>query len=251
MSEFAAWCITSEPPLGYVPFALFQLGEPLAVQRQEQARKAAGRYTFEEAAEHLQRAGESYQTMLARLKEAAGKERDTKGALPTHNPGREVRNVYGAGDGRVSCVRVFYEHVYWDDLNRWLDETERRITFRFPAPMSAAPAQTSQTRSAGSKAIRALGGHVRWFRSEWNIKGIKKLTAKEKAEGRARSDEKTIRSDLKEAAQTEKSEGQAQPFATDWWPNASRLIPAPVACHSRLHYEDAARRLPHFSRWLP
>ena len=129
LSEFAAWCNAANPPLGYVPLPLLEIGELLAYQRQEKKRKAAGRYTLEEAAEHLEIAGERNSAMLGRLKQAA-----EKGALPMYEPGREARIVYGSGEGQVSLVREFHEHVYWDDLNRWLEENEPRIKYRFPRP---------------------------------------------------------------------------------------------------------------------
>jgi hypothetical protein len=157
LAEFAAWCITANPTLGYLPTPLFQIGEPLAIERQERVRKAAGRYTLEEAAEHLSGVGESYDAMLARLKESAGKEPGTKGALPMRNPGREASIVYGDGPGRISRVREFYEHAYWDDLNHWLEENDRRIKYRFPNPartsedgrgFTMSAAQTSEPGSA-------------------------------------------------------------------------------------------------------
>ncbi len=52
-------------------------------------------------------------------------------------------------------------------------------------------------------ALKILGGSVRWLRGEWQIKGISKLVKQEKEQKRARSDEKTIRSDLKKAAEDE------------------------------------------------
>lgn len=53
-------------------------------------------------------------------------------------------------------------------------------------------------------ALRALGGSVRWLQVEWQIKGISKLVEQEKTQKRARSDEKTIRGDLKKAAEDER-----------------------------------------------
>ena len=51
--------------------------------------------------------------------------------------------------------------------------------------------------------LRALGGDVIYKRGEWKITGISALVASEKGEGRKRCDEKTIRADLKEAAENE------------------------------------------------
>lgn len=57
-------------------------------------------------------------------------------------------------------------------------------------------------------ALRALGGTAKWKRGRdgiqaWQFKGIQKLVAQEKANERKRSDEKTIRDDLREAAEDE------------------------------------------------
>lgn len=53
-------------------------------------------------------------------------------------------------------------------------------------------------------ALRDLGGEAKWWKGKWKFKGIKKLVAQEKnVEHRSRSDEKTVRLDLKEAAEAE------------------------------------------------
>lgn len=61
--------------------------------------------------------------------------------------------------------------------------------------------------------LRALGGGEKYARGEWRFTGMAALVAKEKADGRKRCDEKTIRADLKEAAQTERDAKNAG-FAT-------------------------------------
>lgn len=60
--------------------------------------------------------------------------------------------------------------------------------------------------------LRALGGNVTLKRGEWKITGISALVAIEKSEGRKRSDEKTIRADLKEAAENERDARRAGAF---------------------------------------
>lgn len=60
-------------------------------------------------------------------------------------------------------------------------------------------------------ALRELGGAAKWTRGRdgiqaWRIKGIQSLVAQEKAQGRKRSDEKTIRDDLRDAAEAESIE---------------------------------------------
>jgi hypothetical protein len=61
--------------------------------------------------------------------------------------------------------------------------------------------------------LRALGGNAIYKRGEWKITGISALVASEKSEGRKRSDEKTIRADLKEAAENERDAKRANAFA--------------------------------------
>lgn len=51
--------------------------------------------------------------------------------------------------------------------------------------------------------LRSLGGSATYKHGEWQFKGISALVALEKNEERKRSDEKTIRADLKEAAENE------------------------------------------------
>lgn len=97
---------------------------------QEAAKKAAGRYTLEEAANTLEAgAGERADVMLQKLMTAS-----EAGTLLTFEPGHNARMDYGTGPGRSSRVRHFYEEVFWDGLNQWLDTHERRVAFRFPNP---------------------------------------------------------------------------------------------------------------------
>jgi hypothetical protein len=57
--------------------------------------------------------------------------------------------------------------------------------------------------------LRELGGRSTFKNSEWTFKGIAVLVKSEKVEQRKRSDEKTIRADLKEAAQSERETKRA------------------------------------------
>ena len=56
-------------------------------------------------------------------------------------------------------------------------------------------------------ALRSLGGDVKWSKGVWAITCIGKLVEQEKARGFKRNDEKTIRKDLREAAEAAKREG--------------------------------------------
>ena len=51
--------------------------------------------------------------------------------------------------------------------------------------------------------LRELGGNAKYSRCVWQFTGIGKLVESEKSERRNRNDEKTIRADLREAAQAE------------------------------------------------
>jgi len=57
--------------------------------------------------------------------------------------------------------------------------------------------------------LRTLGGTAKYKNSEWAFTGITRLVAKEKADGRKRCTEKTVRVDLKEAAQAERAANRA------------------------------------------
>lgn len=93
-------------------------------------RKSVGRYTLEEAAMAIAEAsGARADEMLDKFMNAAG-----EGALPTYEPGKDSRYIYG--EDFASRVREFYEEAYWDDLNGWLDSNEPRIIWRFPRPAS-------------------------------------------------------------------------------------------------------------------
>ena len=61
--------------------------------------------------------------------------------------------------------------------------------------------------------LRALGGDAIYRRGEWRITGISALEASEKSEGRKRCDEKTIRADIKEAAENEREAKRSNAFA--------------------------------------
>jgi len=62
--------------------------------------------------------------------------------------------------------------------------------------------------------LRKLGGAAKYFRGEWSFTGIAALVASEKSEGRERISEKTIRADLKKAAQNERD--AKSPGFGDW-----------------------------------
>lgn len=79
-----------------------------------------------------------------------------------------------------------------------------------PAPEAAASADGGLADPERRLAqLRALGGSAIRKQCDWKFPGITALVAREKAEGRKRSDEKTIRKDLRKAAQAEQDAKRA------------------------------------------
>lgn len=73
----------------------------------------------------------------------------------------------------------------------------------------AVPAPDPERRLAR---LRELGGSATYRRNEWKFTGINALVNDERNEGRKRRDEKTIRADLREAAEAEREAKRAGPF---------------------------------------
>ncbi len=116
------------------------------LERQAEEKRKAGRYTLAEAALCIANsAGERKEVIEKKLVRDVG-----SGRLPAYEPGRNAKMEYelqkDAGGGFIgsglrmknstvsSTVRTFYEEVYWDDLNKWLDECEPRVSYRFEPP---------------------------------------------------------------------------------------------------------------------
>ena len=148
LEEFAAWWIRSfDLDAETIPEPLAGIGFPLVYERQTEERRAAGRYTLEEAAECLHRhAGERTDAMQRKLLAAAN-----KGDLKVYEPSKKARYEYGS-DKDAKEARPFYEETFWTDLNIWLEDNEKRITWRFPAPASQTQASDSQQVGAGDTA---------------------------------------------------------------------------------------------------
>lgn len=101
---------------------------------------------------------------------------------------------------------------------------------QFPPPSKAAPAKPQPQDVAALPTVppdlvvpdperrlaqlRKLGGDAKFNRSKggWSFTGVKALVTSEKAAGRKRSDEKTIRADLRIAAQDERDSKAAGHF---------------------------------------
>lgn len=110
--------------------------------------------------------------------------------------------------------------VHLDWLNEWGESRKPPHVFSTesaPEPQAATPAPVADSASNDATPdperrlalLRALGGSATYRRNEWKFTGIAALVASEKSEGCKRSDEKTIRADLKEAAQNEREARRA------------------------------------------
>lgn len=138
-------------------------------------------------------------------------------------------------DGSDALVTMSFSHdgrlfkteppmrVPLSDLRFKREAVERvaEIINKTAQPQAAAPAPVAglATNSATPDPerrlarLRALGGDAIYRRGEWKITGISALVASEKGEGRKRCDEKTIRADLKEAAESEREAKRANAFS--------------------------------------
>ncbi len=137
-------------------------------------------------------------------------------ALVVRNPHTDLPKTDGD-------VRAFYELVTPSDVNAWLEKQDAPYRWSVARPEvkpepqagTSAPVADSASNDATPDPerrlalLRALGGSATYRRNEWKFTGIAALVASEKSEGCKRSDEKTIRADLKEAAQNEREARRA------------------------------------------
>lgn len=103
------------------------------------------------------------------------------------------------------------ENVLIGMIPKWIRANARVRIDKVLNPADAAPV-ASDTRPDPERRLallRQLGGTAKYARYEWTFTGIGKLVASEKDNGRKRSAEKTIRADLKEAAQDERDKTRA------------------------------------------
>ena len=107
----------------------------------------------------------------------------------------------------ASLVPWLRIHDY-DVLAAELDTDSLVCSTPLPATLVLPPPQPLSEPERRLKALRDLGGSARWVRrgnisQKWCFTKISELTAQERHAGRARSDMKTIRKDLREAAAAE------------------------------------------------
>ncbi|CAN5873254.1 hypothetical protein BH11PSE12_BH11PSE12_20480 [soil metagenome] len=116
---------------------------------QDKEKRKAGRYNLEEAAKLIAASGEGREELiLVKLTSAAGSD-----SLSTYMPGSKAKNEYRIKLDRFKTPDTFYDECYWDDLNKWLEDNEPRITFRFPQPCETEPG-TAKAQAAPAKPLQ-------------------------------------------------------------------------------------------------
>ena len=132
------------------------------LQRKQQSESAGlakaqeGRYTLQEAGALLDSATNNGGEAL--LMEAA-----MSGTLKVHAPGN-------AAELPCSDVKEHrnYLEAYWDNLNGWIEENVKRITFRFPSPSGKAQIAAPATKAAWLEKSTAIAEK---YISEWRKAG--------------------------------------------------------------------------------
>ncbi len=128
----------------------------------QQSRWANGRYTLDEATiQIVQNTGADAQTMFDKLIRAVRNH-----SLPVYGPNKI--DLY-----EPEKVQECFEEIYWDDLNTWLAENEKRIEWRFPKPTSPT---SEQTKCEGASQIDKKAAIAK-RQAELKRKGVKDYTA--------------------------------------------------------------------------
>lgn len=134
-----------------------------AIDQAEGLKRNHGRYTLEEAAAFIsERTGEDAKGLRDKFIAAV-----KNGDLATYAPFSFVKKASG-------IVRDFFEHVYWNDLNEWLEKNEPRLNCKFPQPIAEtndamarkhgeqadAPAPQQDRPASASNALQGFGPRI-------------------------------------------------------------------------------------------
>ncbi|MEQ1535539.1 MAG: hypothetical protein ABL923_06645 [Burkholderiaceae bacterium] len=103
----------------------------------------------------------------------------------------------------------FFAHVAQDEDGH---KVQDRHFEHFENLWTYAPATEKTDPERRLTRLRELGGNSKYANGEWTFTGISKLVQSEKENKCKRSDEKTIRADLRNAAQSEHDAKRAGPF---------------------------------------
>ncbi|MSQ65569.1 MAG: hypothetical protein EXR37_04340 [Limnohabitans sp.] len=123
------------------------------------------------------------------------------GHLPCIKNWIEGRGMFPGG---FSYVRQPEEwRVMKSDLQKWIEEKSSEPGSSPSTTSQLAPEATSSEPERRLALLRAMGGDAKKVKGEWRFTGTIGLVLREKADSRKRSDQKTIRVDLKAAADAE------------------------------------------------
>ena len=124
---------------------------------------------------------------------------------------------YCGGHGKAICegarqssIRVLWEPSTFPEL---LPQSKADAQAAVPLVADSFSTDATPDPERRLARLRASGGNMKYRHGEWKITGISALVASEKSEGRRRSDQKTIRADLKEAADNEREAKRASAFS--------------------------------------
>lgn len=114
----------------------------------------------------------------------------------------------------VSIDKLPGEFVSRDEVRRWIAATGIKSAYSFAPFVRAVGGAKTQPADPERRLarLRELGGSATYRHGEWKFTGIAGLVVSEKAECRKRSDEQTIRKDLREAAEAEREAKRARPW---------------------------------------
>lgn len=171
----------------------------VACQERAPERRAAGRYTIDEATRLIREsAGHDVASGIGSALSRAV----TAGSIPTYAPGSMVKH-----EQRGSAAGADWLELYGDDLNVWLEQAAPRLDFRFPSSVAASndSGDESQEQRQGRRYQLCVDAGMKMPTSEWARlpNGINKLAKEEGITQQAFSkDVKAHITRLAEAAKT-------------------------------------------------
>jgi hypothetical protein len=119
----------------------------------------------------------------------------------------------GMFPGGFSYLRQPEEwRVMKSDLQKWIEEKSSEPDLSPTSTSQLVPEASSSEPERRLALLRAMGGDAKKVKGEWRFTGITELVYREKADSRKRSDQKTIRVDLKAAAEAESEDKRAGLF---------------------------------------
>lgn len=119
-------------------------------------RWALGRYHVEEAAEFISEySNVDFNTINNKLLNAALNHK-----INCYMPGQNI--IF---DGNQ--ILDYHQDIYWDDLNKWLDDNEKRITWRFEKPSNIRQPIHKAAKGLSKNSIIVIFDGLYWKSDQW------------------------------------------------------------------------------------